>query len=160
MLRTLLFSITCFILNSTTAQTINGSWYGKADVLLAGNNSNYLTELVLKQKGNEVEGIFAYYFKDTYQSFFIRGTYNPKSREVNIRNLPMLFHAAETRNGIECPMNFQGILRVSKVNSVMIGSFYTEKKYKYTCPELRVNFLMDASEKNQDSTLRNLTAGK
>jgi hypothetical protein len=60
-------------LQFTSAQNVRGSWYGRADVNIAGSNSNYLTEFVLKQKGNEVEGLFAYYFKDTYQSFFIRG---------------------------------------------------------------------------------------
>ena len=77
-----------FTLNAST-QTVTGSWYGKADVMTGGSNNNYLTELILKQKGNEVEGIFGYYFKDTYQSFFIRGTYNPKTRAivVNVVNV-------------------------------------------------------------------------
>jgi hypothetical protein len=78
---------------------------------------------------------------------------------VKIRNLPLLFYASSTRTGIECPMHFQGTLMVSKVKSTIKGTFYTESKYRYTCPELRVNMSMDASE-NQDSTLRNTLAGK
>jgi hypothetical protein len=141
------------------AQTIKGAWYGRADVITSGAASNYLTEFVLKQKGNDVEGIFGYYFKDTYQSFFIRGTYDPKTRLVRIDNIPMLFYGSPTRTGIECPMHFEGKLMVSKVNSTLRGSFYTDAKYKYTCPELRVNMTMDASD-NNDSILLNAVAGK
>lgn len=157
----LLFTIAIAIFGSSAlAQTATGSWYGKADVMMQGNNSNYLTELIIKQKGNTVEGIFGYYFKDSYQSFFVRGTYDLKTRQVEIRNLPILFYASSTRNGIECPMHFQGTLMVSQVSSSLKGNFYTDSKYKYTCPELRVSYVIDANEKNQDSLLRNTVAGQ
>ena len=147
-------------INHSYSQSVSGSWYGKADVLVKGSSSNYLTELVIKQKGDEVEGVFGYYFKDVYQSFFIHGTYDKKSRTVSIQNLPLLFYASETKNGIECPMHFQGILMVSKVSSTLKGSFYTSPKYKYTCPELRVNMKMDTSVNDQDSLLRSTVAVK
>ena len=145
---------------SAMAQSVTGSWFGRADVLAQGVNNNYLTELIIKQKGNEVEGVFGYYFKDSYQSFFIRGTYNKSTREVNIKNLPVLFYRSNTRNGIECPMNFEGILRVNQLRSILSGTFYSDDKYKYTCPQLRVNFSLDKSENNQDSVLQNTVAGK
>src|SRR5438552_17038545 len=114
------------------SQSISGSWYGKADVVVAGVYNNYLTELVLKQRGNEIEGVFGYYFKDTYQSFFVRGTYDKETRAVNIKNLPLLFYQSRsTQNGAECLMDFEGLLRVSQVKSSMNGSFYTIDKYKY-----------------------------
>ena len=148
------------VIQSIHAQKhVKGSWYGRADVMAAGATSNYLTEFILQQKGNEVEGIFGYYFKDSYQSFFIRGTYNPKTRLIHIRNIPLLFYASPTRTGIECPMHFKGTLMVSKVSSTIKGNFYTEPKYKYTCPELRVSMTMDAAG-DPDSTLTNPIAGK
>jgi hypothetical protein len=154
------FIIFVTVFNLLHAQKhIKGSWYGRADVQGSGATSNYLTEFILQQKGNDVEGIFGYYFKDTYQSFYVRGTYNPKTRLVSIRNIPLLFHGSPSRTGIECPMNFEGILMVSKVGNFIKGTFYTETKYKYTCPELRVSMKMDESE-NQDSTLDNAVAGK
>ena len=160
-MRTLLL---CFLFYSSTfvavAQNVKGAWYGRADVVVQGSSSNYLTEFILKQKGDEVEGIFGYYFKDTYQSFFIRGFYNEKTRQVSIKNLPLLFHGSSSKNGIECPMNFQGTLMVSKVKSTLKGRFYTEEKYRYTCPELTVNMTLDTSEQNQDSVLRNSIAGQ
>ena len=143
------------------SQSISGSWYGKADVVVQGMYNNYLTELVLKQKGSEVEGVFGYYFKDTYQSFFVRGTYNKDTRAVRIRNLPMLFYRSHsTSNGAECMMDFEGTLRVSKVKSSMSGSFLTIEKYKYTCPEMRASFTMDVATKNLDSILSSSIVGK
>jgi hypothetical protein len=56
-------------------------------------------------------------------------------------------------------MHFEGRLMVSKVNSTLRGSFFTDAKYKYTCPELRVNMTLDASD-NNDSILINAVAGK
>lgn len=145
---------------SVMAQTATGSWYGRADVSSGNNYNNYLVELILKQKGDEVEGIFGYYFKDSYQSFFVRGTYDKQAREVHIKNLPLIHNRAESRNGIECPMNFIGTLLVSQVKSTLNGYFYSDDKYKYTCPELRVVMQIDARETNQDSVLRNTVAGK
>jgi len=154
----LLFTVV-FLVNCQ-AQTVTGSWYGKAEVMMQGSYNNYLTELIIKQKGDEVEGIFGYYFKDSYQRFFFRGKYNVKTREVLINNLPVLFYLSSGPNGIECPMHFEALLMVSQAASTLRGTFYTEEKYKYTCPELRVNLMMDINEKNQDSILRNTTAGK
>lgn len=151
MLRTILFSILLIMLcGAIPAQTVSGSWYGRADVMVPGSSSNYLTELLIKQKGDEVEGIFGYYFKDSYQSFFVRGSYDNKSRRVDIKNLPLLFYGADTRNGIECPMHFTGILMVSQVSSSLKGNFYTDNKYKYTCPGLSVNMERDSADKSHN----------
>jgi len=156
----LVISIFLFLsLHGGHAQNIKGAWYGRADVVASGASSNYLTEFILKQKGTDVEGIFGYYFKDTYQSFFIRGTYNPATRQVTIKNIPLLFYGSATRTGIECPMNFVGKLMVSKVSSTLTGNFYTEPKYKYTCPQLTVHMTMDASE-NNDSLFVNAVASQ
>jgi hypothetical protein len=157
--RILLIFSTLFIFNISSAQNISGSWYGKADVMIQGSHNNYLTELILKQKGNVVEGIFGYYFKDSYQSFFIRGTYNAKTRAVSINKIPIIFHGSVNRNGFECPMDFYGILMVSRLKNTVQGSFYSIEKYKYTCPDLRVTFVLDVKE-DQDSVLKTSVAGK
>jgi hypothetical protein len=155
----LIIILTFAIKTLPAQQDIKGSWYGRADVQNVGVTSNYLTEFTLQQKGDEVEGIFGYYFKDSYQSFFVRGTYDAKTRLVSIKNIPLLFHGSPSRTGIECPMNFEGRLMVSKVGNFINGSFYTEPKYRYTCPQLRVSMKMDASE-NQDSALNNAVTGR
>lgn len=158
--KSLSWGLALLLTNASYAQSVTGAWYGKADVIAQGTNNNYLAELVLRQKGTDVEGIFAYYFKDSYQSFFVRGTYDKETREVSIRNLPMLLYASTSRDGIECPMHFVGTLLVSQVKSSLTGSFYSNEKYKYTCPEIRVNFAMDAAAGSTVDLLRNSTVGK
>ena len=134
------------------AQTATGSWFGRADVEMAGMHNNYLTELVIKQKGNRVDGIFGYYFRDKYQSFFVHGRYNPKTREVIILNIPIIyFNSNSTVNSIDCNTNFIGVIIRSKVQSTLKGSFYHDEKYKYLCPDLKVSYTLDRADQQHDS---------
>ncbi len=135
-----------------SAQVVTGSWYGKADVQMEGLHNNYLTELVIKQKGTHVEGIFGYYFRDKYQSFFVKGTYNPKTREVIIPNIPLIYvNSNSTVNSIECNTNFRGTLIHSRAGSSVSGTFYRDEKYKYTCLDIKVSYVLDKSDNQQDS---------
>src|SRR3954467_3473969 len=142
----------------TKGQTVTGSWYGRADAVLEGTHNNYLTELIIKQKGDDVEGVFAYYFKNMYQSFFVRGKYDKATRQVSIKNIPVIHFRANSSNEMDCPMEFQATLVVSKVKSSLNGFFYRPEKYRYTCPDLRVNYTLDNNENNQDSVLKNTVA--
>ncbi len=121
---------------------------------MAGMHNNYLTELVLKQKGNRVDGIFSYYFRDKYQSFFVHGRYNPKTREVIIQNIPVIyFNSNSTVNSIDCNTNFIAVIINSRVKSSLKGAFYHDERYKYMCPDLKVNYTLDRTEQKQDSVL-------
>ena len=154
---TLLFgSLLCIVL--ANGQSVTGSWYGRADAVLEGTHNNYLTELVIKQKGDDVEGVFAYYFKNMYQSFFVRGKYDKATRQLSINNIPVIHFRASSSNEMDCPMQFQATLIVSKAKSSLTGFFYRPEKYKYTCPDLRVNYTLDNNENNQDSILKNTVA--
>ena len=137
------------------AQTVSGNWYGLAEPRGKGaNTNNYLTELILKQKGNKVEGVFGYYFRSGYQSYYVRGTYNPKTRALVIKNLPMAYFKNRDIDGIECPMDFSATLITSKVKSTLSGAFVSQEKYKYTCPELAFSCTLDIDEKMQDSLIK------
>ena len=142
------------------SQSITGSWYGRADVDMEGLHNNYLTELVLKQSGDEVEGVLGYYFKNMYQSIFVRGKYDRKTRQVYIKNIPFMHFRSSLDTRADCPMDFEGTLMVSKVKSTIQGFFLRQDKYKYTCPDIRVNFSLDGSELNQDSVLKNMVVGQ
>jgi hypothetical protein len=136
------------------AQAVSGSWFGRADVDLAGIHNNYLTELVIKQNGTRIYGIFGYYFRDKYQSYFIHGSYNPKTRVVIILNLPIIyFNSNSTVNNIDCITNFRGVLLNSRVSSSLIGVFYHDEKYKYMCPDLKVSYILDRSDHENDSAM-------
>src|SRR3984957_1456247 len=154
MLRTLYICILFAVPLFPRAQTVSGSWFGRADVEMAGIHNNYLTELVIKQRGTRVEGIFGYYFRDKYQSIFIHGTYNPKTREIIILNLPVIYYGSNsTINSIDCMTNFRGILVTSRMGSRLTGTFYHDGKYKYMCPDLKVSYSLDRDDKSQDSTM-------
>jgi hypothetical protein len=138
----------------THAQTITGSWYGHADVAVPGMHNNYLTELVIKQKGTRVEGIFGYYFRDKYQSYFIHGHYDPATHQITILNIPVIFYGSiSTENSIDCITNFRGIVIHNKMGSSVKGTFYHDEKYKYTCPDIKVSYELDKADNQTDSVI-------
>jgi general stress protein 26 len=143
---------------SAQAQKVSGSWYGKAEVMLQSENHNYLTELILTQKGNTVSGVMGYYFKDQYQSFFIKGTYDPKSRLLLIKRVPVVyFRSNDAKPSVNCVMDFEATLTVSRVKSTLKGYYLRDKNYMYTCPDLNLTFTLDTKE-NTDAVLREAVA--
>src|ERR1700742_2032708 len=126
MQRLLLYiSVLSLLSGGLSAQTVSGSWYGHADVDMSGIHNNYLTELVIKQKGTRVEGIFGYYFRDKYQSFFVHGRYDPATHEITILNIPVIFYGSvSTINSIDCITNFRGVVIHAKAGSTVKGTFY------------------------------------
>src|SRR5712671_7717308 len=88
---------------SVQAQKVTGYWYGQANVEMAGIQNNYLTELIISQKGNTVKGFFGYYFKDVYQSFVVKGTYDPNTKKLIINDIPIIFYQTNsTTNSVDC----------------------------------------------------------
>lgn len=157
----LLTIITILFCSSAVAQgTVTGSWYGKAEAMLNGSHDSYLTELIIKQKGNEVEGIFGYYFRDGYKSVFVRGSYDRKTRKMVIKNIPVTYFKSASIDGVDCPMDLHSTLITSKISSTLQGSLITHEKYQYTCPELSFSYTLDNTESNQDSLIRNSVARK
>ncbi|MGN6495171.1 MAG: hypothetical protein ACTHLE_24500 [Agriterribacter sp.] len=139
------------------AQGIKGSWFGSADVLLGGSHNNYLVELDLKQENNEVKGIISYYFKQTYQSFYVKGTYNPRTREVLIKDVPITYFRASSANGVECIMDLRAMITASRAGTNIKGVFSTQGKYKYTCPDIAFDFVY-GEQLNTDSLIEKFAA--
>jgi hypothetical protein len=149
------------ILSATAArgQSVTGYWYGQANVEMSGIQNNYLTELIIAQKGNKVKGFFGYYFKDVYQSFVVKGTYDRATRKVVIHDIPIIFYQTNsTMNSVDCITSFYGTLRVSKVKTELSGYFYRDKKYMYTCPDLRVNYTLYVDAKVEDSIFKDMAS--
>jgi hypothetical protein len=150
-----------FLFSTFTAQSqkVTGYWYGQANVEVAGIQNNYLTELIISQKGTKVKGFFGYYFKDVYQSFVVKGTFDPKTRKLVINDIPIIyFKTNSTMNSVDCITSFYGTLRVSKVKTELTGYFYRDKKYTYTCPDLRVNYTLYTEAKVTDSIFKDLSS--
>ena len=133
------------------SQSPAGYWYGAANVKLRNTYSNYLVELILEQDKNNVKGVLNYFFKNTYRSIPIRGTYNSNTRLVYISNVPVSYYGSYYNREVDCAMNFAATLRVSQVNSVLKGSFLSKPEYKYTCPEILFTLTLNTDSLRQDS---------
>lgn len=135
------------------AQSVKGSWFGKGEVVLNGQNNNYLIELIINQKGSKVDGILGYYYKNFYQTFIIHGNYNVKNREVSIKDFPVIyFNVNSIENAVNCTMNFQTTLSISTLSSSLKGYFISNEDYKYLCPEISISLYRDENN-NTDSSL-------
>lgn len=141
----LLFSLQVF------SQSPAGYWYGAANVKLKNTYSNYLVELILEQDKNNVRGVLNYFFKNTYRSIPIRGTYNANTRLVYISDIPVSYYGSYYNRDVDCAMNFAATLRVSQINSVLKGSFLSKPEYKYTCPEILFTLKLNTDSLKQDS---------
>jgi len=146
----LVFSLTadCF------PQSVDGYWYGNANVRVRSSANNYLVELILKQNGNNVTGVLNYYFKNTFRSMPVRGTYNPHTRLVFIKEVPVSYYGSFMNMDVDCIMDFAATLRVARIGSSLRGSFESLPKYKYTCPRIDFNLKLSKDATNQDSLIR------
>jgi len=133
------------------SQSPTGYWYGAANVKLRNSYSNYLVELILEQDKNNVKGVLNYFFKNTYRSIPVRGTYNSNTRLVYISNIPVSYYGSYYNREVDCAMNFAATLRVSQVSSVLKGSFLSKPEYKYTCPEILFTLKLNTDSLKQDS---------
>lgn len=118
------------------AQSITGQYYGIGNVTKDGNYSQYLTELILVQKGNSVSGEFNYYFKSTHISAKVKGEFNSNTRLLKLQLVPLLNYKAVSSTGADCPMQGYFVLRVAKVETTLSGEFEAIDAYKYTCPSI------------------------
>ncbi|MEO5997380.1 MAG: hypothetical protein ABIN89_11615 [Chitinophagaceae bacterium] len=159
-MRLLVLSVFLLFFRISYSQNITGSWYGKADAMMLGSNNNYLTELIIKQKGDEIEGLFGYYFKDGYKSFFVRGKIDKKTKTFAIRRIPVTYFRSINIDGVDCIMDFFGTIIASKVQTTIKGLLTTDPKYSYTCPEMKVVYTLDNNEYGQDSIIKNSISRK
>lgn len=142
-----LFSLQLF------SQSPSGYWYGSANVKLKSTYSNYMIELILEQDKNNVKGVLNYFFKNTYRSIPVRGTYNSNTRLVYISNIPVSYYGSFYNRDVDCAMNLAATLRVSQLTSVLKGSFLSKPQYKYTCPEILFTLELNTDSLKKDSII-------
>ena len=145
--------IILFLSLKVFSQSPTGYWYGSANVKLRNSYSNYLVELILEQDKNNVKGVLNYFFKNTYRSIPVRGTYNSNTRLVYISNIPVSYYGSYYNRDVDCAMNFAATLRVSQLTSVLKGSFMSKPEYKYTCPEILFTLKLNTDSLRQDSVM-------
>lgn len=152
----------CFLFFSlfSGAQTVFGYWYGYANVKTSGSASNYLVEMVLQPEKNYVKGILNYYFKNTFRSLQVKGSYNAGTRQLILYDVPVVYYGSTARLEVDCIMDMTGTLRVSQAKSVLSGSFTARPDYKYTCTDIGFNLTLNGDISKKDSVLRAISEYK
>lgn len=142
-----------FVSMAAAAQDVNGYWYGSGNVANGGSANNYLLEMMLTQNGNTVKGVVNYYFKNTFRSFKINGVYNTTNRKLSLYNIPVTYFNSPVNMEVDCPMDIESILRVSKASSNLKGSFISKGSYRNTCPDIYFELKLNKDAGNKDSVL-------
>lgn len=147
-----IFVLAAFLVTfNSYSQSVFGYWYGYGNVKINGPASNYLVELILQPEKGSVKGILNYYFKNSYRSMEVKGTYNPKTRELVLNKIPVTYYGSLASMEVDCIMNFFGKLRVAKAGSTLTGIFIGQPEYKYMCADINFNLTLDASVSKKDS---------
>lgn len=152
-MKKLILLATVFIALNSYSQTVFGYWYGKANVKTKSSASNYLVELVLQPEKGYVKGVLNYYFKNTFRSLQVKGSYDAKKRQLSLYNIPVTYYGSISSMEVDCIMNLFATLRVAKVGSNLVGSFTGLPDNKYTCVDINFNLAFSADMSKQDSVL-------
>ncbi|MCU7551546.1 hypothetical protein OCK74_20665 [Chitinophagaceae bacterium LB-8] len=147
------FPILLFLSSITYSQNIVGFWYGNANITNGGSANNYLIELILKQNQGNVQGILNYYFRNTFRSIQLNGSYNPTTRKLALQNIPITYFASTSTMEVDCMMDFIATLRVAQAGSILNGTFMSKKEYRATCPEISFNLALDKNISQHDSVV-------
>lgn len=154
-----IFSLLLVSLQSRS-QSVFGYWYGNANVKTNSSANNYLVELILQPEKGYVSGIMNYFFKDTYRSLKVKGNYNPSTRDLVLYDIPLVYHGSISSFEVDCQMTLQATLRVSQTGSFLTGAFKSLPDYRYTCPDVRFNFVMNADISKKDSVMKAISEYK
>jgi hypothetical protein len=134
-------------------QNLVGFWYGNANVMNGGSANNYLMELILKHDQGAVQGVLNYYFKNTFRSVQLNGTYNATTRKLELKNIPITYYASTSTMEVDCMMDFVATLRIAKAGSSLSGIFTGTEDYRTTCPEISFNLGLDENNSKHDSVM-------
>ena len=132
----------CFIMAfQSNAQTVTWHWYGIGKVAVPGEHSSYLSELIIKQKGNTVTGELQYYFRDSLFKVKVSGNFNTRTRQLIFKPIPFIYYlSTNTKTGIDCMLTGNFTLLVNRTESVLTGAFESDAAHRYTSPAIQYRF--------------------
>ncbi len=134
---------------NANAQQVNGHWYGIGMLQTSETYHNYLSELVLRQKGKTVTGSLLYYFRDSLVKVNISGSFDEWTRKLRIKPFPVIYYQSPSaRNSIDCYMSGNFTLVASKTESVLSGTLAGDEDHKYTVPQ--ISFRLKKSDDTLD----------
>lgn len=139
---------------SSFAQNVNGHWFGVGMIQTTGEYNSYLSELVLRQKGNKISGVLNYYFKDSLVKVNLTGSFNNQTRNLSINPFPVMYYLSPTaQNSIDCYMSGNFVLLASKAESILTGSLMSDAHHRYTVPN--INFRLKRSDDTATLVIKN-----
>jgi hypothetical protein len=142
------------ISSASFSQQVDGHWYGVGVIDAAKDYTNYMSELVLRQKGKIISGTLNYYFKDTLMKVPVNGSYDEQNRRLRIKPFPMIyFLSPSAKNSIDVNMSGEFMLLVSKAESVLSGSLLSDIDHRRTTPP--INFRFQRSNDTSDLVMQN-----
>lgn len=159
-MKKLILLIFLFTFYKAIPQSVFGYWYGNANVKVNSSANNYLVEMILQPEKNYVTGILNYYFKNTYRSIKVQGDYSSSARQLNLYNIPVVYYGSLNNLEVDCNMNLQATLRVAQAGSNLVGTFRALPEYKYTCPDITFNLVLNADISKKDSVLQAISEYK
>jgi hypothetical protein len=123
------------------AQNVSGEWYGVGSVSKSGSHNGYLSELIIKQKGNKITGEFNYYFRTVVTKTKVTGIYNWQTKEILLNAHPVLNYKARSQNSADCPMEGSFTVRIFEGDTSLLGQFNPIYDYRYTCPAINIKLV-------------------
>ena len=132
----------CFLMICrSNAQTVSGHWYGIGKVAMPGEHSSYLSELMIKQKGNIVTGELQYYFRDSLFKVKVNGSFNTRTRQLVFKPIPFIYYlSTNTKTGIDCILTGNFTLLVNRTESILTGAFESDAAHRFTNPDIQYRF--------------------
>jgi len=123
------------------AQNVNGHWFGIGMLQTTEQYNGYLSEMVLRQKGNTVFGELGYYFKDSLVKVALNGNFDELTHKLSIKPfIVMYYRSPNARNSIDCKMSGNFVLLASKAESILSGNLVSDADHRYTVPDINFRF--------------------
>ncbi len=124
------------------SQNADGHWFGVGIVQAANDYNNYMSELILKQKGKLISGTLNYYFKDSLVKVAVNGSYDNQTHKLSIKPFSMIYYLSPSaRNSIDCNMSGDFMLMASKTESVLVGGLVSDAQHSRTTPPINFRFV-------------------
>jgi hypothetical protein len=135
--RLLLLLLLLTLLKTGISQDVKGHWFGIGNVQTSQMHQQYLSELVLRQKGKNVWGSLQYFFKDSLVNVPLTGSFDAQTRKLSINRFSVIYYQSPSaKNSIDCQLTGDLTLMVSKTESVLNGKLRPDADHRYTVPEI------------------------
>jgi hypothetical protein len=123
------------------SQNVDGHWYGVGVVQTTNDYNNYMSELILRQKGKLISGTLQYYFKDSLVKVAVNGSYDDETHKLRVRPFSMIYYLSPSaRRSIDVNMSGDFVMLASKAESVLSGSLVSDLEHRRTTPPINFRF--------------------